>query len=283
MASHEALRHLTIGRYIPANSLIHRLDPRAKLAAFGCFILAGVVASKYTNALLLALSMAMLVKLAGLRVRSVLADLAPVVPVLLVMATLQLLFYGGASRPTEAHRWLVAWGVLRISTASLRVIAVTWARFAALFMLVILLTATTPASALTRGLEGLLRPLDRLGLPGHELALVGAIALRFLPILGQQLEAILQAQASRGVSEGQSRWRLLANARRMAQVIVPLFVDAYHRAEELALAMQARCYHGGKGRTYLVPLQMRPADYLAVVTSISLAILAGLLQYSQLP
>jgi|YNPNPStandDraft_1061719.scaffolds.fasta_scaffold14972_1 energy-coupling factor transport system permease protein len=283
MASHEALRHLTIGQYIPADSPIHRLDPRAKLLAAGGLIIAGVVASKYSNVLFLALLVAVLVKVAGLRLRSALANLVPVMPVLLVMALLQILFYGGASRSAGPNRLLVEWGLLHISAESVRVIVVTWARFVALFLLITLLTSTTTASALTRGLEGLLRPLDRLHLPGHEIALVGAIALRFLPILGEQLEAILQAQASRGVSESRSRWHLLANARRMAQVIVPLFVDAYHRAEELILAMQARCYHGGKGRTYLIPFRSRPADYVAVILSISLAVLAGVLQYSTLP
>jgi len=284
MASYDALRHLTIGQYIPTGSLIHRLDPRAKLVALACLIAAGVVAGKYSNALLLLLLTIMLVKLSRLSLRSMLASLAPVMPVLLIMASLQLLFYGGVTRSGGPNRLLVDWGPLHISTASVRVIIVTWARFATLFLLITLLTSTTTASALTRGLEGVLRPLNIIRVPGHEIAMVGAIALRFLPILGEQLEAILQAQASRGVSETrQSRWRFLANTRRMAQMVVPLFVDAYHRAEELILAMQARCYHGGRGRTYLVVSTPHVSDYLTVLVGVSLVALAGVLQYSILP
>ena len=283
MASYEALRHLTIGQYVPTGSLIHRLDPRAKLVALGGFIVASVVAGKYANALLLLLLTVALVKLSRLHLRSMLATLTPVIPILLVMALLQLIFYGGASRSGGLNRLLVDWGPLHISGESVRVIVVTWARFATLFLLVTLLTSTTTASALTRGLEGVLRPLTRLRLPGHEIAMVGTIALRFLPILGEQLEAILQAQASRGVSETSSRWRFLDNARRMARMVVPLFVDAYHRAEELILAMQARCYHGGKGRTYLVGFTPRFSDYLAVALGALLVILVGVLQYSALP
>ena len=283
MASYDALRHLTIGQYIPTASPIHRLDPRAKLVALGCFIVASVLAGKYANALLLLLLTVALVKLSRLHLRSMLATLTPVIPILLVMALLQLLFYGGASRSGGLNRLLVDWGPLHIRAASVRVIVVTWARFATLFLLVTLLTSTTTASALTRGLEGVLRPLNIIRVPGHEIAMVGTIALRFLPILGEQLEAILQAQASRGVGETSSRWRFLDNARRMARMVVPLFVDAYHRAEELILAMQARCYHGGKGRTYLVGFTPRFSDYLAVALGALLVILVGVLQYSALP
>ena len=163
---------------------------------------------------------------------------------------------------------LLSWGFLRISTEAVRMVIVSLMRFLDLLFLTSLLTNTTPSSGLIYGAESLMRPLSAIGLPGHEVALIGAIALRFLPILGEQLESIMQAQASRGVShQAQGRFRMIRNARQLATLIIPLFVEAYRRSEELMLAMQARCYQGGKGRTHLVAPQLVPSDYAAVIGS----------------
>jgi len=284
MAGYESLRHVSFGRYIATDSPVHRLDPRAKLVVVACLVAATVVASRYTNALLLLVLAMLLVKLARLSLSYVFASLVPVLPVLLFMALLQLLLYGGASSAGAASRWLVDWGPLHISAASVRVIAVTWARFATLFLLLSLLTSTTTVSALTRGIEGILRPLNALGVPGHEIAMVGNIGLRFLPILGEQLESIMQAQASRGVNRSaQGRWRLAQNARQLANTVVPLFVDAFHRSEEMILAMQARCYRGGRNRTYLVAFAPAAIDYVAAIAGIVLLAFVTGLQFAGLP
>ena len=140
----------------------------------------------------------------------------------------------------------------------------SFVRLVNIILVVTLLTSTTQAHALTRGLEHILRPLDRIGLHGHELAMVGTIALRFLPILGEELEVISRAQTARGVDLGEKRrWPLISNARRTATLIVPLFADAFRRVDELTMAMLARCYLGGRGRTHLRAPALSTADYVA--------------------
>jgi energy-coupling factor transport system permease protein len=264
VASLESLRHVSIGQYLPTGSLIHRLDARVKLLGFLLAIIAVVIAGGYlVNVALVMLVLAM-VGLARLPLGYVLASVKPALPFIIILALMQLLFYGRG--PTGNGQVLLAWGPLIISWDGVLLVVVSLLRFIALLLLISLLTNTTTTSALTHGVEWWLRPLTAIGLPGHELALVMAIALRFLPILGEELEAIGQAQAARSVTGGShSRWRIVANARRMANLVVPLFVSTLRRADEITLAMLARCYRGGKGRTQLNPMHWRRADTLALV------------------
>lgn len=260
MASYEALRHVTLGRYIPGNSFIHRLDPRTKLIACAALMGLVLVATSYTSNILLLALITSCVLMAGLPVGYLLSNIRPALPIIVVLSLLQLLFY----RADPAAPTLISWGKLHISTVALRVVIVSLIRFLVLIFLVSLLTNTTTTSSLTSGLESLLRPLNRLGLPGHEIALVGAVALRFVPILGEELESIVKAQDARSVGDNnRGKWKLAQNARRVAALIVPLFVDAYRRAEELILAMRARCYHGGEGRSHLVTFAFSSRDYVA--------------------
>ncbi len=268
MAGYEGLRYASLGQYIPLDSPIHRADPRVKLVGAALLTIAVAIATTYSANLLLFVAIFALLKWARLRARDALLSVRPALAFILLLAAMQLLFYNGPEAQTKV---LVAWGPLRISVASLRVVAVSLVRFVDLVFLTSLLLNTTTASALTYGLERLLAPLDALGLPGHELSMVGAIALRFIPILGEALETIVQAQASRGASlGGRSRWQFLQNARRMAALIVPLFVEAYRRAEEMTLAMQARCYRGGRGRTHLIRYRLNRGDYAALGASVLL-------------
>jgi len=279
MASYDALRHITIGQYIPTGSFIHRLDPRAKLLGLALLGVAAIMARSYvSNAALLLMVMA-LVRLGRLPLGYILSGIVPALPFIAILAMLQLFFYGQSYAQLDAApRVLLSWGPVLVSEASIRLVVVSLLRFLNLLFLTSLLTNTTTTSALTRGIEGLLRPFSRIGLPGHEIALVGAIALRFLPILGEQLESITKAQASRGVAlETKGRWHLIGNARRVAALIVPLFADAFRRCEETVSAMLARCYQGGKGRTHLVELAFAPRDWVAVSLSalVVTAILIG--------
>ncbi len=283
MANYDALRHLSIGEYIPLDSLIHRLDPRAKLAGLALLMAAAVIASSYAASALLVLTILALARLARLPLRYALGSVKPALPVLGIIALMQLLFYGSAF-PTEGARPLLDWGPMQVTTDSLRAVVVTLARFLALICLASLLTNTTPASALTHGLERLLQPLSAIGLPGHEIAFAGAIALRFMPILGEQLAVIARAQEARRVrAAAQSRWRLAQNARDLANLVAPLFVDAYRRAEELILAMRARCYQGGRGRTHLAAYTFARRDALAVAGAAVLLIVVILIQRLGLP
>ncbi len=270
MASLDALRHLTIGQYYPGDSPVHRLDPRAKILAAGAAGGAAVLAGGYaTNVLLLAVLLAG-VLVARLRLRTVLANVVPALPIITAFALMQLLFYGMGpdGLPSAA---IVRWGPIVVSTAGVRLVVVSLLRFLSLILITALLTNTTTVGRLTYGVERLLAPLNALHLPGHELAMVVAIALRFLPILGEQMQSIAQAQELRGVStRGRTRWQMAQNARRVAALIVPLIADAYRRSEEMTQAMLARCYQGGRGRTHLLHLSLRGSDYAAVVFSVGL-------------
>ncbi|NLG28265.1 MAG: energy-coupling factor transporter transmembrane protein EcfT [Chloroflexi bacterium] len=270
MTSYDALRHVAVGQYIPLASSVHRLDPRAKLVVFGLLVVAATLASTYAGSLLMLLVVLIGVRLARLSIRYVLTAVVSVLPFIGVLALLQLLFYKSAYGAAAEHI-LLDCGPIQVSAASAQAVVVTALRFAVLIGLTSLLTSVTSTSALTQGVERLLRPLRHIGLPADQLALVGSLALRFLPILGETLETIGQAQASREVRpQAGGRWRLAANARRMAALVVPLFVDAYRRAEELGLAMQARCYQGGAGRTHLDELRYGAGDGLAMGLAVAL-------------
>ena len=279
MASFDALRHVTIGQYIPTGSLIHRLDSRAKLVATILFMMAVVVATGYLNNLVLCGVMVVLVLVSRLSIRYIASAIKPALPVILVLALLQLFFYSGSM----AVQPVLAWGAIRIYPAAIRLLVVSLLRFVDLLFLTSLLTNTTTTGDLTHGLESLLRPLDRIGLPGHELAMIGAIAVRFVPVLGEQMESIMMAQSSRGLSRPGGRWSLLANTRRLARLVVPLFVDAYRRADEMMLAMQARCYRGGRGRTHLIRLTFGRRDYAAIGISLFIVVSILIMQRAALP
>jgi energy-coupling factor transport system permease protein len=147
----------------------------------------------------------------------------------------------------------------------------------AIVLILTLLTGIADTSDLAHGVEGILRPLQRLGLPAHELSMVLVVALRFIPLLGREMERLLKAQASRGADLGRGRGGPIQRVRRVFPLLVPLFVATLRRTEELALAMEARGYVGGRNRTTLVHLRMRPADFvaLALVVGVCVALLAA--------
>lgn len=281
MASIASLRHVSIGQYIAMGSVVHRLDPRGKLICFGLLIIATVAATTYTSNVLLLAAVLGLVLLARLPVGYLLSTVKPAVPVILILALMQLLFYGGSA---DAALLTLSWGPIHIVVGrdAVRMVVTSLLRFLDLLFLTSLLTNTTTNGELTRGLESVLSPLNALHLPGHELAMIGAIALRFVPILGEQMESILMARESRGVGVGgSSRWRVVRNAQQVAALIVPLFVDAYRRSEEMMLAMQARCYRGGRGRTHLLESAWRLSDALAL--GLTVLLVASVLALQHLP
>jgi energy-coupling factor transport system permease protein len=140
-----------------------------------------------------------------------------------------------------------------------------------LLLLINLLAATTTLNEVMHGVEGLLRPLGRLGLPAHELALTLSIALRFVPLLGQETERLMKAQAARGADFGRGRWGFVQRIKRLLPLLIPLFITSLERAEGLAEAMEARGYAGQAGRTHWVQLHARAADYVALLLVIALS------------
>jgi energy-coupling factor transport system permease protein len=273
MEDFELLRYVTVGQYLPGDSVVHRLDPRTKLSVFLFLTLAATFSLSYTANVILVLVTLGLVLLARIPLRYILSGLRPALPIIVVLAILQLLFYGTAYTPYGAEtRTLFQWGWIHITNGSVQLVIVSMLRFVVLLFLTSLLTNTTTLTGLTHGVEAMLRPFARIGLPAHELSLVATVALRFVPLLAEQLEIILKAQASRGASIAhQGRLRFVSTARQVAVLIVPLFVDAFRRAEDLILAMQARCYVGGRGRSSYVRFRATRADYAAYAAGLLFA------------
>lgn len=276
MESFEFLRNVTIGQYFEGHSVVHRIDPRAKITVLVVLaIVNGFMFSYLGNAVLLAVCIGSVLA-SGISFRFMLSGIKPALPFILMLALLQLLFSGAAYRPygmPSQTYW--QWDGLSVTSGSIQLVSITLMRFLEIFLLVSLLTATSTITDLAYAIESMLRPLQRFGVPAHELSLVGTIALRFVPIFAEQLETLMKAQASRGADFGRGGiFGFVKTARQLVSLLVPLFVDAFRRAEELILAMEARCYTGGRGRTRLVRFRMRRLDRAVVVAAL---VFAGLM------
>jgi energy-coupling factor transport system permease protein len=268
LSEFEFMRSVTIGQYLPTGSLLHRLDPRAKLLMVS-LLLAGVVLAGS----ILGLTLALALVLAGIALGRIpfsfaLRGLGPAMPFLLFLAALQVL----AIPQNDVGTVLWQWWRVELTLADLRAAVVLLLRFTVLILGLSLFSFSTTTSELARGVEQLLRPGQRLGLPVHEFSLMVVIALRFVPLLALEAEHIAKAQASRGADLGGGRMNAFRRTIRMLPLLVPLFIAALRRAETLILAMEARCYTGGKGRTHLTRLKSSPKDGLAVALVLGLTI-----------
>ena len=247
------LSDITIGQYYPGASFLHRLDPRTKIVLLLFFLIAiFAFSSAPAYALLSALTLALMLA-SGVPMGMMVHSLRPLMWIILFTFLIHLL-----STPGEALAkvWLFTVtkeGVLQGFFISLRLVL--------LILLSSLLTFTTSPLALTDALESLLAPFKRVGVPAHELAMMMTIALRFVPTLLQETDRIMKAQQSRGAdfTEGTIMKRLRA----LVPILVPLFLSAFRRADDLAMAMEARCYHGGEGRTQMKALRFASLDYIA--------------------
>jgi len=269
MHDFEFLRFVTIGQYLPTGSVVHRLDPRARLLAGFLLLAAVTAASRWTGLVMaLVLLLAALV-IARIPVGYALKGLLPPLPFIAFLAVLQIVF--GPRGDAVPPLW--TWGPASISTASLLNGALLVLRFAALILTLSWLSFCISTTEIVRALDALLAPLTKIGLPTHAFVLMVQVTLRFLPLLAQEAERIAKSQASRGAEWGTGRGGLLRRARQALPLLVPLFLSGLQRAENLALAMQARGYQGGKGRTAMSPLRFRPPDAAAVALAAALALL----------
>jgi energy-coupling factor transport system permease protein len=182
-----------------------------------------------------------------------------------------MLFYPHRQAVDEGSLALLEWGRVIISGAAIAALFATLVSIVTLMLLITLLTYTTDITDLMRGVQGLLRPLQRLGLPANDFSMILVIALRFVPLLGQELERLMKAQASRGADFGRGRGGVIRRVRQIFPLLIPLFITALRRAEEMATAMEARGYVGGRGRTHFVRLRMRRADVVALLSIIGLS------------
>lgn len=267
----EFVRYVTIGQYMPTGSLVHALDPRAKLLAAGLFIVAIAMAQTPLSATLMLACILAIAALARIPFNYLLRGMVPMLPILLVLGGLQLIFQGQFDR-TGVVLW--QWWFVRLTSTTLLWVVVTLFRVADFIFLASLLTLTTSTTQLTHGAESLLRPFRRVGLPAHELALVMTVALRFVPILAEEVDRLAKAQASRCGNIGENnRWRPDRVLRARLPLIVPLFLSALRRGEELIVAMEARCYVSGARRSHLLEMRGSRADALVVVLAAGLALI----------
>jgi energy-coupling factor transport system permease protein len=277
MLNTELLRNVTIGQYIPTGSPIHRLDPRTKIVAAAVLILSisfnrSIVANLIFTAIVLGITL-----LARIPLSYIARGLLLGLPALVLIFIMQFLFQGWVDPPGRIY---FEWGWIRVTRYSLHVIFLSMARITGFIFLTSLVTMTSTTTELTHGVEHLLAPFRRFGVPSHELALILTISLRFVPTLAEELERIIKAQLSRGAELGGSYWRVDKVARGLVPLLVPLFLGAFRRAEDLVAAMEARGYISGDGRTNYVELHANRVDYFAVALVL---IIAAWLIWSPLP
>ena len=254
------LKDITLGQYFPGNTVVHRLDPRTKLLMVILFIVALFTAEGPIAYLAVFLFLGVAVGLSRIPPRTILKGLKPLVVIICLTGLLNLFYTPGTP--------VVKFWVLTITQEGI---------FSALFMIwrilmlitgTFMLTYTTSPIALTDGLELLLNPLKRTKVPVHELAMMMSIALRFIPTLIEETDKIMSAQKARGADF--ETGSILQRAKALIPILVPLFVSALRRADELAVAMECRCYQGGKGRTRMKRLRFAGRDYVTLLLGILL-------------
>lgn len=270
--SFELSRNIILGQYIPGDTFVHRLDPRTKLLCT-FFLLIGISFTRSIPvAVVYLLLLLIIVTVARVPLGFVLRPFLRGLPFILFFLGFTVLWLGW-QEPVGTVYW--EWGPIRITSSGVNLAVLSILRLVSLLLLLSLPTLTTKITQLTYGVESLLKPLARIGLPAQEIALVSTIALRFVPILTEELERVMKAQASRGGEIGSLNWRQPAQiGKALLPLIVPLFVNAFRRAEEMAVAMEARGYVGGAGRTRFIQLHAGPVDY-AVTVGLLLVLLAA--------
>ena len=257
------IREITIGQYYPADSMIHRLDPRVKLFATLCYIIALFC---FRGALGLGIITAFLIfviQASKVPFRYIIKGLRGILVLLLFTSVFNLTLTAG-----DVVYW--KWKMFQITDAGITNAVMMTIRLMYLIIGTSLMTLTTTPNQLTDGLEKSLAPLSKVKVPVHAIAMMMSIALRFIPILIEETDKIMKAQMARGADFESGN--IFRRAKNMVPLLVPLFVSAFRRADDLAMAMEARCYNGGAGRTRMKPLRYQKCDRIAYVTVVLLFI-----------
>ena len=251
---------ITFGQFYPSESIIHKMDPRFKLLLTVIFIVALFLAKTFSGYVLAFAFIAAVIALSHVPVKMLTKNLKPLRFILIFMVILNVFF-------TKSGTVLVQWWIFTVTDGGLIQAAFLVVRLVLLITFTALLTLTTSPLALTNALESLLKPLSYVKFPVHEMAMMMTIALRFIPTLIEETDKIMKAQAARGTSFDTGT--LMQKIKSMIPLLIPLFISAFRRADDLALAMTARCYNGGKGRTRMNPLKMRWTDGLEFAVSVA--------------
>ena len=249
------LKDITLGQFFPGDTIVHRLDPRTKLILVIVFIAALFTAVDWYSYGLMFLVTAGCISLSKIRLRTLTKGLKPLIFIIVLTGVLNL-FY------TTGGRVLIDWWIFTVTTEGVKRAFLMIARIMMLIMGTFLLTYTTSPIALTDGLEILLGPLKKLRVPVHEMSMMMSMALRFIPTLIEETDKIMSAQKARGADF--ETGKLTDRAKALLPLLVPLFVSSFRRADELAVAMESRCYHGGEGRTRMKQLHMQGRDWAAL-------------------
>ena len=256
------LKDITLGQFFPGNTIVHRLDPRTKLLAVVFYIVALFCADSVLTYAMVAAVLATCIVASKVRLKALTKGLKPILIIVIFTAVMNLFFTKGES---VCDVWLlrhITWeGVVAAVKMILRILMLIMGTF--------LMTYTTSPIALTDGLESLLGFLKKIKVPVHELSMMMSIALRFIPTLIEETDKIMSAQKARGADFESGN--ILQRAKALVPILVPLFISAFRRADELATAMECRCYHGGEGRTALHVLHYKTADWLVLAGFAALA------------
>lgn len=264
------LRDITLGQYYQTESVIHRLDPRVKLIATIVYIISLFVATDFWGYLLAALFLVMIIKLSHVPFKFMIKGMKAILFLLILTVVFNLFLTPGDP--------LVSFWKFTITRQGLSTAVKMAIRLSFLIIGSSVMTLTTTPNNLTDGMERLMRPLRRVKVPVHEVAMMMSIALRFIPILLEETDKIMKAQIARGADFESGN--LINKAKAMVPLLVPLFIAAFRRANDLAMAMEARCYRGGDGRTKMKPLIYKKRDALAftvLLLYLAAAVAAGML------
>ena len=258
------LKDITLGQYFPGNSFIHRLDPRTKLIVLVVYIVALFLAVNWVSYALMTAFLLLCIKVSTIPAKSFIRGMKPLMMILIFTGVLNLFF-------TTEGTVLVDFWVIKITTGGLQRAIFMVVRILLLICGTFLLTYTTSPISLTDGLEALMNPLKVIKVPVHELSMMMCIALRFIPTLIEETDKIMSAQKARGADFESGS--LMEKAKALIPILVPLFISAFRRADELATAMECRCYQGGEGRTKMKLLRYTSWDFRAFL--IAAVVLAG--------
>lgn len=262
------IRDITIGQYYPADSRIHKLDPRVKIVCTLAFLISLFLQNSILGYVIAFLFLAGVIHFSKVPFKFIVKGLKPIMILLLFTVVMNLFL-------TRSGAVLFHYGIFTITEGGLRTCVFMTIRLMFLVAGSSIMTFTTTPNGLTDGIEKLLHPLNKIKVPVHEVAMMMSIALRFIPILLEETDKIMKAQVARGADFESGN--IIQRAKSMIPILVPLFVSAFRRANDLAMAMEARCYRGGDGRTKMKPLKYKPQDRVAyLITLVYLIAIVGI-------
>jgi len=267
------LQDITIGQYYPTNSIIHRLDPRVKLLFTFVFMVSLFITDSFVSYIFIIAVLMGVISITKIPFIYIFRGIKAIFYLLILTFLLNMLF-------TQGGKIYFEYGFLKITHDGLVLGFFMLLRLVLLIVGTSLLTLVTRPIQLTDALEKVLNPFKRLGLPAHEIAMMMTIALRFIPTLLDETDKIMKAQIARG-ADFESK-NILSRAKSMIPLLVPLFISAFRRADELAMAMESRCYHGGEGRTRLKELKYEKRDRIAIALILSLPVIVIAISFIKL-